>query len=108
MGGYTYILECSDGSYYTGHTDNLDARFGQHQCGAGGGYAYKRRPVTLVWTQDFASRIDALQAERQIKGWTRAKKEALIAGDWALLADLARSRRDAEGHPSTGSGRTEV
>lgn len=108
MAFWTYILRCSGGSDHTGHTDNLDVRVGQHQSGIIGGYTYKRRPIALARTQDFVSRVVALQAKRQIKGWTRGKKEALIAGDWASLSDLARSRRDADSRPSTGSGRTEV
>ena len=103
----TFWAYCADGSYYTGHTDNLDARIGQHQTGATGGYTFKRRPITLAWTQEFGSRIEAQEAEHQIKGWTRAKKEALIAGDWPLLSELARSRRNAESGPSTSSGRTD-
>ena len=86
----------------------IDVRVGQHQSGIIGGYTYKGRPIALARTQDFVSRVDALQAERQIKGWTRGKKEALIAGDWTSLSDLARSHRDADSRPSTGSGRTEV
>ena len=104
MSFWAYILRCSDGSYYTGHTDNLDARIGQHQSGQTPGYTQQRRPVTLVWSQDFTSRSEALEAERRIKGWTRAKKEALIAGDWERLSILARNHQDG---PSTGSGRTE-
>src|SRR6478735_9131573 len=78
MAFWAYFLLCNDGSYYTGHTDNLDLRIGQHQTGAFEGYTSKRRPVTLVWSQDFPSRLEALDAERRIKGWSRAKKEALI------------------------------
>ncbi|MES2056088.1 MAG: GIY-YIG nuclease family protein [Pseudomonadota bacterium] len=103
---WAYLLRCSDGSYYTGHTDNLEARIGYHQSGLVEGYTQKRRPVTLVWSQDFPARLEALEAERRIKGWTRAKKEALIAGDWGRLSVLARNHQD-ERSPSTGSGRTE-
>jgi predicted GIY-YIG superfamily endonuclease len=106
MSFWTYILKCSDGSYYTGHTDNLDARIGQHQSGQIEGYTHTRRPVTLAWCQEFTTRIEAQEAERRIKGWTRAKKEALIAGDWERLSILARNRQ-AESRPSTSSGRTE-
>ncbi len=105
MAFWTYILRCSDGGYYVGHTDALEQRIGQHQTGQIPGYTHKRRPVILVWTQDFPTRIEALEAERRIKGWTRAKKEALIAGDWERLSLLARNRQD-QASPSTGSGRT--
>jgi predicted GIY-YIG superfamily endonuclease len=90
---YAYLLRCSDGSYYAGHTDNLDFRIGQHQTGAMGGYTASRRPVTLVWSETFETRDEALAAELQIKGWSRAKKEALIAGDWDLVSFLARNRQ---------------
>ncbi|MCP3736573.1 GIY-YIG nuclease family protein [Sphingomonas sp. RP10(2022)] len=106
MAFWAYILRCEDGSYYTGHTDNLDARIGAHQSGAYKGYTPERRPVVLVWAQDFPSRLEALEAERRIKGWSRAKKEALIRSDWQTLTRLARNRQ-AESSPSTGSGRTE-
>ena len=106
MAFYAYILRCADGSYYTGHTDNLEARIGGHQSGQIKGYTCKRRPVELVWSQDFPTRIEALETERRIKGWSRAKKEALITGDWELLSLLARNRQD-ERRPSTSSGRTE-
>jgi tRNA/rRNA methyltransferase len=87
---YTYILRCSDGHYYVGHTDDLDPRIAQHQAGAIPGYTAKRRPVTLVWSDRFPDRDQAFAAERQIKGWSRAKKEALIRGDWEALRLLAR------------------
>ena len=91
---YTYLLRCSDGSYYVGHTDNLARRIAQHEQGAIAGYTHDRRPVTLVWQQDFTSREEALAAEQQIKGWSRAKKEALMAGDWDTLSALARKSSD--------------
>ena len=105
MAFWPYILLCNDGSYYTGHTDNLDLRIGQHQTGAYEGYTSERRPVTLVWSPDFPSRLEALEAERRIKGWSRAKMEALIRADWGALSQLARNRQ-AEPSPSTGSGQT--
>ncbi|HEU4961052.1 MAG TPA: TrmH family RNA methyltransferase [Sphingomonas sp.] len=89
MAFWTYILRCADGSYHVGHTDTLEMRIAQHQAGDIEGYTHTRRPVTLEWSQDFPSRIEALEAERQIKGWTRRKKEALIRGDWADLHDAA-------------------
>ena len=90
MAFYVYILRCSDGSYYTGHTDNLEARLTAHQSGSIKGYTYLRRPVQLVFAQDFPSRDEAFQRERQVKGWSRGKKEALIRQDWERLKELAR------------------
>ena len=88
----TYLLRCNDGSYYAGHTDNLEYRLAQHQTGALGGYTAKRLPVTLVWSDNFPTRDEAFAAEHQIKGWGRAKKEALIVGDWDLISRLARKK----------------
>jgi len=107
MAFYAYLLRCSDGSYYAGHTDDLEHRMSQHASGACGGYTAKRRPVDLVWSEDFPSREDAFWVERQIKGWSRAKKEALIAGDWDLISRLSRGLRnfaDDGAGPSTSSG----
>ena len=73
---YLYILRCSDGSYYTGHTDDLESRVAAHQVGLISGYTRDRRPVEIVFSAEFASRIEALERERQIKGWSRKKKEA--------------------------------
>lgn len=81
MAFWTYMLRCADGHYYVGHTDDLDARMVAHQSGTLGGYTHSRRPVALVWSETFAVREEALAAERQIKGWSRAKKQALIDGD---------------------------
>jgi len=93
---WVYLLRCADGSYYTGHTDDLDKRMGEHVTGVCGGYTATRLPVELVFSQPFATRIEALNAERQIKGWSRAKKEALIRGDWAGLSRLAKSKSDKD------------
>lgn len=93
MDFHAYLLRCVDGSYYAGHTDNLEQRIGQHQTGMTGGYTARRRPVTLVWSERFATRDEAFAAERKLKGWSRAKKEALIAGDWDLVSELARNRQ---------------
>lgn len=93
---FAYMLRCSDGSYYTGHTDDLERRIAQHQSGALPGYTHDRRPVVLVWSEEFPSRYEALDAEQTIKGWSRAKKEALIHGDWAAIQRLARRRRPFE------------
>ena len=87
---YAYLLRCSDGSYYVGHTDDLDARVRQHNSGVIAGHTATRLPVELLWSQDFSDRDQAFAAERQLKGWSRAKKEALIAGDFELLRALSR------------------
>jgi len=102
MSFYAYMLRCSDDSYYVGHTEELEGRIAAHQSGQIPGYTQMRRPLQLVWSQDFHSREEALAAERQIKGWSRAKKEALIR-DWeslSLLASRSKILRDAG---STGS-----
>jgi predicted GIY-YIG superfamily endonuclease len=102
---WVYILRCADGSYYTGHTDNLERRIGQYQAGECAGYTATRRPVELIWSQECATREEALSAERQIKGWGRKKKEAMMRGDWAEVSRLAQSK---SAHPSTSSGRTDL
>lgn len=87
---WTYILKCADGSYYTGHTDNLDRRMAEHQTGGHCRFTSMRRPVALYWAQDFASRAEALEAEIRVGKWSRAKKEALGSGDWRRLSHLSR------------------
>jgi predicted GIY-YIG superfamily endonuclease len=104
MAFHAYILRCSDGSYYVGHTDDMDYRLAQHERGTLGGYTAKRRPVVLVWTDLFSSRDEAFAAERRLKGWSRAKKEALIAGDWALISLLARGRTGRKPDPNVAPG----
>lgn len=94
MAFYAYLLRCADGGYFAGHTDDLEARFAQHQSGEGGGYTASRRPVELVWSQVFASRAEAIAAEQQVKGWGRPKKEALIRGDWEAIRVLAKQSFD--------------
>ena len=93
MSFWTYILRCSDGSFYTGHTDNLEKRFSLHVSGEVAGYTSTRLPVALVWSVEFPTRYEALSAEIQIKRWSRAKKIALIEGDWERLSLLARNRQ---------------
>lgn len=88
---YVYILQCSDGSYYTGHTDNMEVRMQQHLYSSVG-YVGKRKPFELKWQGEFGTREEALIFERQIKGWSRAKKEALMVDDWERMRDLAKSR----------------
>lgn len=92
MAFWIYILHCADGSYYTGHTDNLDQRIAQHHAGTHEGYTTLKRPLRLVYSQELPSREDALSAELQIKRWSRRKKEALIRGDWTGLQHAARKR----------------
>lgn len=92
MAFWIYLLRCADGSYYAGHTDDLDKRIGEHVTGACGGYTATRLPIELVWRQACPTRIEALTVERQIKGWSRAKKEALIRGDWEEISRLAKSK----------------
>ena len=107
MAFWTYILRCADGSYYVGHTDNIDLRIAQHADGSMGGYTARRRPVQLIWSDQFRTRDEAFAAERKLKGWSRAKKEALIAGDWDRISVLARNRQASRQRPSTGSGRAD-
>lgn len=102
---WVYILHCNDGYYYTGHTDNLEVRISQHQTGESDGYTSTRRPVSLLWSQECATREEALAAELQIKGWSRKKKEAMMRGDWAEVSRLACSK---SAHASTSSARTDV
>lgn len=90
---YIYILLCNDGSFYVGHTDDMNARLSGHEqrmypCA----YTARRLPVKLVFVQGMASRDEALRAERQIKKWTRRKKQALIIGDFDLLKELSKSK----------------
>jgi putative endonuclease len=98
------MLRCHDGKYYTGSTrGNLEKRVNEHNAGIYGGFTKSRRPVELVYFQAFDRIADAIAAERQLKGWGRAKKEALIRGDYDALVHLARKRAQPP-HPSTGSG----
>ena len=94
MKGFTYILKCADGSYYTGSTSDLESRLINHQEGSVKGYTKNRRPVELVFSDYSEDVYEILSAERQIKGWTRAKKEALINGDFDLLHTLAECKND--------------
>ena len=90
---YVYILLCADGSYYTVHTDDLARRVAQHRSGVIPDYTATRLPVSLAWSQHCESRDQAFANERQIKNWSRAKKQELIAGDWTALQLAARSRQ---------------
>jgi putative endonuclease len=90
---YVYILLCSDDSFYVGHTDNMEVRFSAHTqriypCS----YTAQRLPVELVFVHETSSRDEAFSIERQIKKWTRRKKQALIDGDFDLLRLLAKGK----------------
>src|SRR5438093_9080162 len=132
MSFWVYIVRCADASYYTGHTDALETRISAHEMGEIPGFTRTRRPVRLVFADELPTREEAIQRERQIKGWSRAKNEALIAGNWERIRGLtlassgkrgavrARAHPSAaapagasvqdslrRGAPSTGSGRTD-
>ena len=101
MSFWVYILRCADRSYYTGHTDNLEKRIAEHQTSEIEGYTSTRLPVTLVFADEFPTREEAIARERQIKGWSRKKKEAMMRGDWAEVFRLASF------HPETPDLRRE-
>jgi predicted GIY-YIG superfamily endonuclease len=92
MSFWVYILRCSDGSYYTGHTENLEKRIGMHKSGEITGYTSSKLPIKLVFSEEFPSREEALVSERRIKGWSRKKKEALIKGNWNEISKLAQRK----------------
>ena len=103
---WMYILECSDGSYYVGSTKDLELRVAQHNEGIGSKYTTRRRPVALVYAAEFASIKQAYQWEKQVQGWSRAKRQALIRGDFEALPALARKdfgkrRTDADEEKQT-------
>jgi len=87
---YMYILECGDGSYYTGSTINLEKRLKEHQGGAGANYTIKKQPVELVYFEEYNRIDDAFYREKQVQGWTHAKKKALIDNNKPLLPVLAK------------------
>jgi putative endonuclease len=92
-GTYVYMLRCADDSYYVGSARlGLYRRISEHNNGVYGGYTTKRLPVTLVWAEHFLNITDAIAVERQLKGWSRAKKEALVRGDFGSIQTLAKRR----------------
>jgi putative endonuclease len=96
-GATIYILRCSDGSYYTGITRrSVEERLSEHAMGLHDGYTFTRRPVTLVHAESYERIDEAIAAERRIKGWSRAKKEAYICGDFETLTTLSRRRSKSE------------
>ncbi len=92
---YVYILRCADGSYYVGSTWSLEKRLEEHNSGVYQGYTSRRLPVELVWSCDFPTEHEAFLTERQLKGWSRAKKEALIRGDLEGVHQIVRAERKA-------------
>ncbi|MDX2104702.1 MAG: GIY-YIG nuclease family protein [Alphaproteobacteria bacterium] len=100
------MLHCRGGFIYTGHTDDLERRTAEHISRAVPGYTREHLPVKLIWSQSFATRLEALEAERRIKGWSKSKKLALVRNDWSMISTLAKSRKNQRS-PSTSSGQTE-
>jgi putative endonuclease len=90
---FVYILQCSDQSYYTGITNDLERRLFEHETGVNlQCYTYKRRPLQLVFRERFTDVNQAIAFEKQVKGWNRAKKAAIINGKWELLPDLSKRK----------------
>ncbi len=92
---FVYILKCADGSYYVGHTDDLEKRIVEYKIGRGpgvGSYVKKRLPVELVFFDTAGTRVDAIDAERQLKGWSRKRKEALIQFGWEGVKGIWRKK----------------
>lgn len=89
---WMYILQCSDGSYYVGSAADLEKRIMQHQKGEGAKYTARRLPVRLVYAEEFSRIDEAFQREKQVQGWSRAKREALIKGDFDVLSKLSSKK----------------
>ena len=105
MSFWAYMLHCNAGRFYVGHTDDLERRIGQHETGAIPGFTRNYLPVKLVWSAEFPTREEAKAAEKQIKGWSRAKKLALIRSDWEEISRLAKSKtglRQAQANRNLG------
>jgi putative endonuclease len=95
---FVYILLCNDNSYYTGVTNDLERRLYEHENGVNPNcYTCKRRPVKLVYNELFHDINQAIAFEKQVKGWKRIKKEAIINGDWHLLPELSIRKKQADG-----------
>ena len=93
---HVYILECSDGSFYTGVTNNLDRRLAEHNEGISRkAYTFRRRPVRLVYYESHSNPYSAIDREKQIKRWSRRKKKALIEEDWEKLIEYSRNYKDS-------------
>ena len=96
MKGYMYILECSDGSFYTGSTNNISIRLQQHENGEGANYTKKHLPVKLIYVEEYQRVDEAFCREKQVQGWGRKKKRALIDGNCSELPLLAKAYRDLD------------
>lgn len=107
MPAFLYILKCSDDSYYTGSTKNIAQRFYQHQTGKGSNYTSDKLPVELVYLEEYERVDKAYYRERQIQGWSRKKKEALMQNDWDALRELAKCR-NASASLSTSTGTSDL
>ena len=92
--GFMYILKCANGAYYTGSTIDIERRFAQHQAGEGANFTKKHLPVELVYVEEFQRIDEAFYREKQVQGWSRAKKEALIQGQINLLHNLAECQNE--------------
>ena len=112
---WTYMLRCRDGSYYVGVTSEIEIRLAKHALGIDpDAYTFRRRPVRLVYSDAFCTPDEAIFVEKRLKGWSRAKKDALVRGDWDAIRRLSRSSsgcrngertpRTIVAHPSTSSG----
>jgi putative endonuclease len=95
MKGYMYILECSDGTYYTGSTVNLERRLFQHKNGEGANYTKKRLPVNLVYFEEYTRIDEAFYREKQVQNWSHAKKKALIESDEISLHVLSECKNES-------------
>ena len=104
MAFWCYMLHCRGGAFYVGHTDDLERRINEHRSGLISGFSSRRLPVELVWSEYFQTRDEAKDCERKLKGWSRAKKLALIRGDWEAVSRFAK----AKDGPSTSSGQSGV
>jgi putative endonuclease len=95
---YVYILKCSDNSYYTGITNDVDRRLNEHVLGSHkNSYTFSRRPVVLLYQEYFTDVNEAIAFEKKVKGWSRAKKEALIKDDWDEIVRLSNLKRSSTG-----------
>jgi len=101
---YMYILECADGSYYTGSTWDLDRRLREHQSGEGANHTTKHLPVKLVYYEEYARVEDAFHREKQVQGWSRRKKEALMAGNREKLIEFSRNYTEYGGLAAASTG----